>query len=124
MKYVNPIVIALSLVLGACAQVPKESVELSATVGRDIAEIRKSHIALVDLYYAALFTDINKFVDDVYLPFQIHKTLTDELDHFFIARPHHFPLRGLQQKEHFVNCALAIIFIQRFRPLNQGLDFG
>jgi hypothetical protein len=79
MKCLNPTIIALSLFLGACAQVPKEAVELSATVGRDIAEMRKSHIALVDIYYTELITDINRFIDNVYLPFQIQTTLADDL---------------------------------------------
>lgn len=65
--------------LVACAQVPKESVTLSATVGRDMAEMQKSHIAVVDLYYDRLQKDINRFIDDVYMPFQIHATLSDDL---------------------------------------------
>ncbi len=68
---------SILLLLTACSQVPKEAIELSATVGRDLAEIRKSHIALVDLYYEHLFDDINQFVDDVYLPFQVQQTLSD-----------------------------------------------
>ena len=68
---------SILLLLTACSQVPKEAIELSATVGRDLAEIRKSHIALVDLYYDHLFDDINQFVDDVYLPFQVQQTLSD-----------------------------------------------
>jgi hypothetical protein len=79
MKRVNLIIIVLTLFLGACAQVPREAVELSATVGRDLAEMRKSHIALVDLYYLELISDINKFVDNVYLPFQIQATLSDDI---------------------------------------------
>ena len=79
MKYVNFLAITLALLLGACAQVPKEAVELSATVGRDMSEMKKSHVALVDIYYNKLFTDINKFIDDVYLPYQIQKTLEDNM---------------------------------------------
>ncbi|WP_226665061.1 hypothetical protein [Microbulbifer aggregans] len=68
----------LAAILGGCAQVPKEAVELSATVGRDIAEMKKSHVALVDLYYSELISDINKFIDTVYLPYQIQQTLADD----------------------------------------------
>ncbi len=75
MKYLKLAVITLALLLGACAQVPREAVELSATVGRDISEMRKSHVALVDLYYTELLEDINKFIDNVYLPYQIQRTL-------------------------------------------------
>jgi hypothetical protein len=76
-KNIKTTILLIVLSLSGCAQIPKESVELSATVGRDLAEMRKSHIALVDLYYQRLFTDINKFIDDVYLPFQLQNTLED-----------------------------------------------
>lgn len=66
------------LLLGACAQVPKESVELSATVGRDMAIMEKAHIAMVELYYDRLYNDINKFIDQVYMPYQVRKTLGDD----------------------------------------------
>jgi len=61
--------------IAACAQVPKESVELSATVGRDMAEMRRSHVALVNIYYKQTINRINRFIDDVYLPYQVQKTL-------------------------------------------------
>jgi hypothetical protein len=44
-----------------------------------MAEMQKSHIAVVDLYYDRLQGDINRFIDDVYTPFQIHATLSDDL---------------------------------------------
>ena len=69
----------LCLLVGACAQVPKESVELSATVGRDLAEMKKSHLALVDIYYKDVVEDINMFVDKVYMPYQVKNTLSDPL---------------------------------------------
>ena len=75
----KPIIITLFFILMACAQVPKESVELSATVGRDLSEMKKAHLALVDLYYDELIKDINAFIDKVYLPFQIQRTLADEI---------------------------------------------
>jgi len=71
------ILAAITIGLAACAQVPKESVELSATVGRDVAEIERSHRALVNIYYDKLEQSINRFVDQVYLPYQIGKTLED-----------------------------------------------
>jgi hypothetical protein len=76
-NHIKVFLASLILFLSACAQVPKEAIELSATVGRDLAEIRKSHIALVDLYYQRLFDDINNFIDDIYLPFQVQNTLSD-----------------------------------------------
>lgn len=77
MKKIKCLVLILFLLLGACAQMPKEAVELSATVGRDMVEMKKAHVALVQIYYDELINDINKFIDNVYLPYQIQKTLAD-----------------------------------------------
>lgn len=63
--------------LAGCAVVPRESVELSATVGRDIAEIERSHRALVRIYYDQMEAAVNRFVDEVYAPYQIGETLKD-----------------------------------------------
>ena len=79
MKIIKILLFGVLLSTFGCAQVPKESVELSATVGRDLAEIRKSHIALIDIYYGGLIANINRFIDDVYLPYQIQQTLSDDL---------------------------------------------
>jgi hypothetical protein len=71
------LILSIVLFIISCAQVPKESVELSATVGRDMVEMEKAHIAIVNIYYDRLFNDINEFVDNVYMPFQIQQTLGD-----------------------------------------------
>jgi hypothetical protein len=59
----------------SCAQVPKESVELSATVGRDLATVYKAHRELAQVLFARMRRDINRFVDDVYAPFQINRAM-------------------------------------------------
>jgi uncharacterized phage infection (PIP) family protein YhgE len=69
--------VVVAIVVVACAQVPKESVQLSATVGRDMAEIERSHRALVNTYYDNVERSINRFVDQVYAPYQISQTLED-----------------------------------------------
>jgi len=58
-------------ILSSCAQVPKESVELSATVGRDIAVAHKAHLQLATLLFSKMKQDVNRFVDNVYAPHQI-----------------------------------------------------
>ena len=73
--------IILSLCL-SCAQVPKESVELSATVGRDIAEMSKSHRQTVIILYGRIKNDVNKLVDEVYAPYQIHNLLKADQEDF------------------------------------------
>ena len=77
--YVSLIIVS---VLSACAQVPKESVELSTTVGRDIAEMHRSHKALVIIIYDRIKQDVNRFVDDVYTPYQIGNLLRSDYDDF------------------------------------------
>ena len=79
MKIIKWVSVLFMVLLVGCAQVPKKAVELSATVGRDLTEMKKSHIQLVDLYYSELLSDINDFVDNVYLPYQIQQTLADDL---------------------------------------------
>jgi len=73
MKILALVIIGLAMM--ACAQVPKQSIELSATVGRDIAEMHRAHRELGVLLYDRMISDINKFVDDVYAPYQIEQTL-------------------------------------------------
>lgn len=68
--------IALSILLfSGCAQVPKESVELSATVGRDIAVAHKAHVQLATLFFERMKRDVNRFVDETYAPYQIHNAM-------------------------------------------------
>ena len=62
-KYI--IVGLIPLFVIACAQVPRGSVELSATVGRDLAKILFSRIR----------HDVNRFVDDIYGPYQIRNAM-------------------------------------------------
>lgn len=58
-----------------CAQVPKESVELSATVGRDVSALYESHKAVARLLFARMRGDANRFIDRVYAPYQIRAAL-------------------------------------------------
>ncbi|NIR58271.1 MAG: hypothetical protein GWO02_01485 [Gammaproteobacteria bacterium] len=64
-----------ALALAGCAQVPRESVELSTTVGRDLAELHRAHRETVVLLYDRMERDVNEFVDEVYAPYQIRRTL-------------------------------------------------
>ncbi|HVZ42594.1 MAG TPA: hypothetical protein VHA82_02205 [Ramlibacter sp.] len=72
------ILLAAGLVLAGCAQVPKESVELSTTVGRDVTTVAKSHRALVKLLFARMRQDVNRFVDNVYVPYQIRALMEND----------------------------------------------
>lgn len=78
MKILRIVLVSTLIFVSGCAQVPKEAVELSTTVGRDLAEMQKSHIELVKIYYEEKIKNVNQFIDNVYLPYQIQRTLSDE----------------------------------------------
>jgi hypothetical protein len=61
--------------IAACAEVPKESVELSATVGRDLVEVHRANRELAVRYFDRIEGDINEFVDDIYRPHLIREML-------------------------------------------------
>jgi hypothetical protein len=76
------VVLCLILVcaLTACAQVPKQSVELSATVGRDLVTVHNSHRELAQILFTRMERDINHFVDTVYAPYQIREAMKHQGD--------------------------------------------
>jgi hypothetical protein len=71
------------ILLGAgCTQVPKESVELSTTVGRDVSSVYQSHRELALLFYERIENDVKEFVDEVYAPYQIGHLLRSDQEDF------------------------------------------
>jgi len=64
--------VCLSALFITCAQVPRESVELSTTIGRDLAAVHESHRELAQILFDRMKGDINRFVDQVYAPHQIN----------------------------------------------------
>jgi hypothetical protein len=60
--------LGLCLALAACAVVPPQSAQLSASVGQQLQEIRKSHLAYIDRTYTILEAEANRAVDNVYGP--------------------------------------------------------
>ena len=73
-------IIRLSLIfslagMSSCVSVPKETVELSSTIVADLAEIESSHTALVNKYYQLIKADINRLVDELYVPYIIDFTI-------------------------------------------------
>ena len=59
----------------ACASTPKQAVQLSATVGRDVATVHAAHVALARQYFDRIDADIDAFVDGTYRPYLIRETL-------------------------------------------------
>lgn len=70
------LVLIFSAIAG-CAGVPKESVELSATLGRDLNEIHRAHKELAVRYFKRMKGDINDFVDNIYRPYMIKSSIRD-----------------------------------------------
>lgn len=78
-QHFGKIVSTIILITAAgCAQVPKESVELSATVGRDLTTSYKAHKELAKVLFGRMKSDVNRFVDNVYAPYQIRVTLEND----------------------------------------------
>jgi hypothetical protein len=72
------LVLAFTLLFCSCAQIPRESVELSTTVGRDISTMHQSHLNLANALFSRMKQDVNRFVDNVYAPFQIQFILAKQ----------------------------------------------
>lgn len=71
--YIVVFLVGCLLAVLGCSAVPKEAVELSNTVGRDIDEVHRSHHALAELHFDEMIDAVNLFVDDTYRPAFIAK---------------------------------------------------
>lgn len=69
---VIPLLVGI-LVLAGCQSVPNESVELANTVGRDLEEIHRSHLALAELHFNQQIDRANQFIDETYRPAYIEE---------------------------------------------------
>jgi len=66
--------------LSACASIPKETILLSQALGEDLILLHVSHRNSIEIYYSKIYSDINSFIDEVYVPFIIHYVLKNELE--------------------------------------------
>jgi hypothetical protein len=78
--------LAALLVLSGCAVVPTESATLSATVGRDLLEIKKSHIFYVNSFYDRVEAQANRIVDQEFAPALIAKALNGASGKFLMKK--------------------------------------
>lgn len=81
MKHLFKIFLFL-LFLSSCASLPKETVTLSKTIGKDLQALHNSHCATIKMYYGQIEDKINSFIEDVYSPFTIRHVLKSELDKY------------------------------------------
>lgn len=70
------------IVCHSCASIPQETINLSQAVDNDLAQLHDEHRKLAELYFNKLESEINTFIDDVYMPFVIHNVLKVELDKY------------------------------------------
>jgi len=84
------VVFLLVLLVGStgCSTVPKEAIELSNTVSRDLEEVHRSHHALAELHFDKIIAEVNLFVDETYRLAFITKfadefKLNDKVERFY-----------------------------------------
>ena len=82
MKLKTLILIISVSILGSCASIPKETVLLSQTLGKDLKELHNSHRNMVQLYYKKIKDNINVFVDEVYIPYNINYRINKEFQNY------------------------------------------
>ena len=74
------ILFILSLIILSCVSIPKETVDLSKTIGNDLEILYKTHHELIKQKFEMMKADINAFVDDKYAPFIVHYVLKNQLE--------------------------------------------
>ena len=70
-------IIFFAMATFGCAEIPRESVQLSVTLGRDLNEVHRAHRELVTKYFGDIKTDINDFIDYTYRPFMIKRSMLE-----------------------------------------------
>lgn len=65
------VILLLTVIITGCAQVPRESVEISDALSRDLEEMHLAHRALADLYYDEKLAAIDQIVDQKFTPYII-----------------------------------------------------
>lgn len=75
-------VLILIFLMLSCISVPKESITLSETLGKDLQSLKQSHVNTISIYYNTLESKIDKFIDEVYSPFIIQFVLESEFQSF------------------------------------------
>jgi hypothetical protein len=82
MKIKLIIFVITTTLISSCASIPKETVLLSQTLGKDLKILHNSHRNIVQLYYKKIKDNINVFVEEVYTPYNINYRLNKELQDY------------------------------------------
>lgn len=111
------VIVALLLVT-ACAKVPRETVDLSTTVGRDLEEVHRAHRAIADRYFDLIENDVNRFIDEVYGPAYVTAFAKDfKLDQKVSTIVAQAPQNLLPVMTRFVDTAISVIEDKRAEVL-------
>lgn len=76
------LLLLITFLISSCISIPKETVELSRALGKDLKVLHTSHRNVVTIYYQKIKDNINIFVKDVYAPYVINFVLKKELSSF------------------------------------------
>lgn len=90
--------IALTILISACVSIPKETVTLSQTLGKDLQILHNSHRNMVQLYYGKIKDNIYVFIDEVYAPYIINSMLNAELQSYKSGNPSLYKSRRRRRK--------------------------
>lgn len=71
-KFAAAVLIAASFTVTGCATVPRESVDLSYTLGQDLESVHQSYRELITRYFEALRAQVNDSIDQVFIPTYIN----------------------------------------------------
>jgi hypothetical protein len=74
--------VSLIFILNSCVSIPKETIQLSKVIRRDLTVLQSSQKAMVELFYKEIINNINGFIEDVYAPFVINYVLMGELKNY------------------------------------------
>ena len=76
------VILAITFILNSCVSIPKETVQLSQVINKDLKVLQSSHKTMVTLFYKEITNNINDFIEDVYTPFIINYVLKKELESY------------------------------------------
>nr|MEE4269123.1 hypothetical protein [Candidatus Krumholzibacteria bacterium] len=69
------LLILASVSLTGCSTTPRASIELSATIGRDLGAVHQANRQLALAHFDLLLREVDRFVEEVYRPFIIEETV-------------------------------------------------
>lgn len=62
------VIAVISLLIGSCASIPKESPELSQEIGQRVAGMQEAHLTLVNRYFDLKRAEVNKIFEEEWIP--------------------------------------------------------